>query len=249
MCLLAGATAAAEEISAARYVEPSRAYGHFALGSPHEYAAIAVDTDRGRTLRFALPAGDVFEDIAPRPLRLARGDPPQLLTVASNGSGGSRLVLLELRPGGIAVAAQSAPIGTPMRWLNPVGAADLDGDGEKEIAAVITPHIGGILKVYRRHGTMLAEIAALPGFSNHVYGSTTQDLSLALDIGGHARLVVPDASRRVLRIIALEGDKLVETGRCLLDAPITGGLRQEARQLAWMQGSGRVTRDPTLCKP
>ena len=37
-----------------------------------------------------------------------------------------------------------------MRWLNPVGVPDLDGEERAEIAAVITPHIGGTLKVYRR---------------------------------------------------------------------------------------------------
>ncbi|PMR68583.1 hypothetical protein CR158_22340 [Halomonas heilongjiangensis] len=40
----------------------------------------------------------------------------------------------------------------PNRWLNPVGVADLSGNGEAEIAAVTTPHIGGVLRVYRRSG-------------------------------------------------------------------------------------------------
>jgi hypothetical protein len=69
--------------------------------------------------------------------------------------------------------AQSAPIGAPNRWLNPVGVADLDGDGVAEIAAVTTPHIGGVLRIYRRTGEVLAEVTSLAGFSNHEYGLRT----------------------------------------------------------------------------
>lgn len=35
-------------------------------------------------------------------------------------------------------------------------------------------------------------------------------------------MLVPDMPRRSVRVIALEGDRLVETGNCELDAPITG---------------------------
>ena len=36
-------------------------------------------------------------------------------------------------------------IGTPRRWLAPVGVADLDGDGRAEIAYVETPHRDKVL--------------------------------------------------------------------------------------------------------
>lgn len=121
--------------------------------------------------------------------------------------------------------AQSPAIGTPMRWLNPVGVADLDGDGQAEIAAVITPHIGGTLKVYRRVGDKLFEISALTGFSNHVYGSPQLAMSAPVSIGGRMYLLVPDAARLLLRVIALEGGRLVEVRRCALSASLTGALR------------------------
>jgi hypothetical protein len=111
-----------------------------------------------------------------------------------------------------------------MRWLNPVGVADLDGDGRTEIAAVITPHIGGTLKVYRQNGGALIEIAALPGFSNHVYRSSELALSMPVSIDGRMHLLVPDITRRQLRIIALNDNALMEVGRCTLAAPITDAI-------------------------
>ena len=222
--LLASAAAGAERIVGASYAEPVERYGHFALGRPHEYARLAATTDAGRRLEFRLPDDEVFEDVAPRVVRFAAGEAPEILAIVSARGAGSRLVTLRLVDGRLDIGAQSAAIGTPMRWLNPVGVADLDGDGRAEIAAVVTPHIGGTLKVYRRHGRRLVEVAALAGFSNHVYGTAEQALSMPTSIFGTTRLLVPDASRRHLRVVALRDGRLVETGRCPLAEPLTGPL-------------------------
>lgn len=220
-----GSDVGAETITDARYAAPVDRYGHFALGRPHEYARLTATTSTGRKLALHLPENEVFEDLAPRFVRLAAGEPEEILAVVSRRDNGARLVMIRLSSDGLAISAQSPAIGTPMRWLNPVGVADLDGDGHSEIAAVITPHIGGTLKVYRRRGADLVEIAALAGFSNHVYGSPELVLSAPAPIAGRMRLLVPDARRLNLRIIALEGGRLVEIGRCALSTPITGSLR------------------------
>lgn len=225
--------ARAETITQARYAEPVERYGHFAPGRPHEYARLTVVTDDARTLGFELPPDEVFEDIAPRLVNLSTGAPPQLLAIISSRQGGARLALIQLRDGVLAIDAQSRPIGTPMRWLNPVGVVDLDGDGEAEIAAVITPHLGGPLKVYRRvyrrvtrqGGAELVEIASLAGFSNHLYGSSELALSIPLTVAGAMRLVVPDATRTHLRVVGMLRGRLVETARCALTAPINGAIR------------------------
>ena len=49
-------------------------------------------------------------------------------------------MLLRQEGSALVPAAQSEPIGSAMRWMNPVAVADLDGYGQLEIAAVITPH-------------------------------------------------------------------------------------------------------------
>lgn len=215
----------AETITQAQYRNPVHRYGHFALGQPHEYSRLVVTTDTGHSLELRLPEFEVFEDFEPRLVRLMPGEPEEILSIVSSNESGSRLVLIKISDGRLRISAQSRPIGTPMRWLNPVAVTDLDGDGRAEIAAVITPHIGGTLKVYRRAGSDLVEVAALAGFSNHVYGSPELRLSSPVLIADRMHLLVPDATRRYLRIIAFTGDSLMEMGRCELRQPVTGPVR------------------------
>lgn len=216
---------AAATIVDAQYVAPTERYGHFALGRPHEYARLQATTSNGQELELQLPDDEVFEDLAPRRVKLAPDEPDELLVIISRRGQGSRLALIRVSGDRLTISAQSAAIGTPMRWLNPVGVADLDGDGRSEIAAVITPHIGGFLKIYRRKDAELIEVAALAGFSNHVYGSTELALSTAVLIEDRMYLLVPDTTRRHLRIVALQSGRLAEAGRCTLAAPITGAIK------------------------
>lgn len=212
----------AERIVTAGYADPVERYGHFAPGRPYEYARVEVRTAAGAKRVLALPETEVFEDVAPRLVRLAAGEPVQLLAVISHRDRGAALALLGLDKGRLTVVARSNPIGTPMRWLNPVAVADLDGDGIAEIAAVITPHIGGTLKIYHRTGDKLDEIAALGDFSNHVYGSAELGLSALLVDHNGTRLLVPNGNRTHLRVIEFKAGSLRETGRCSLMEPISG---------------------------
>jgi hypothetical protein len=218
-------TAHAESIISAQYTTAVTRYGHFALGRPHEYARISVVTDKGRKLELQLPEDQVFEDRTPRLARLAEGEPTEVLTIVSRRYDGSRLVMLRVEDGGLQISAESPATGTPNRWMNPVGVADLDGDGRSEIAAVTTPHIGGTLRVYQRRGQQLVEVASLAGFSNHVNGTLELGLSRPVVIDGRTLLLVPDAARQALRIAALEGGKLVEVGRCAVPAPVTDAIK------------------------
>jgi hypothetical protein len=241
--------AAAEAIVGAWYAEPVERYGHFALGRPHEYARLVATTSSGRRLTLDLPENEVFEDLVPRLVTLAPTEVQLILTIVSRRSSGARLALVGLQDGKLAFGAQSAAIGTPRRWLNPVGVADLDGDGRTEIAAVITPHIGGPLKVYRLAGRDLVEIAALPGFSNHVYGTTELALSMPMPLGGGMRLLVPDATRMSLRIVELRKGNLVETASCAMSAEIIGPVEQVSPgRIAIGLVSGRQVMAPGDCR-
>lgn len=217
--------AIAESIARAQYEMPTQRYGHFALGQPHEYARLAVVTNTGRRLVFELPEDEVFEDLTPRLVRLAANEPVELLTIVSQRQTGARLVLIRLNGDRLESSAESPAVGTPMRWLNPVGVVDLDGDGRAELASVTTPHLGGTLRVYRREGARLVEIAAMGGFSNHVYGSPELGLAAYQTVAERVRLLVPDNSRTQLRVIDFNSGRLAEVGRCALPAPVTGAIK------------------------
>lgn len=243
-----GSATVVESVASAHYTNPVDRYQHFALGKPHEYASLAAVTRSGRTLTLHLPTDEVFEDLAPRRVQLSENEPDGLLAIVSQRDRGARLVLIQPHGDRLVISAQSPAIGTPNRWLNPVGVADLDGDGQAEIAAVITPHIGGTLKVYRKSGHDLVEIASLRGFSNHIYGSPELDLSTFLPIDGRMHLLVPDTSRRQLRIIAMKNDRLVEVGSCVLSAPITGAIKPiSAREASVITATGQQIITPGDC--
>lgn len=222
--LLFATGAHAETIASARYATPVDRYGHYALGTPHEYAHLTATTHTGRKVTFQLPEDEVFEDIVPRLVKLAESEPAEILTIVSQRNSGARLVLFGLRDDRLVMSAQSTAIGIPNRWLNPVGVSDLDGDGQAEIAAVITPHIGGTLKIYRKNGAELDEVAALYGFSNHAYASPEYALSTPVTLAGKPYLAVPDTARLQLKIMALVGNRLMEARRCTLNSPITGAI-------------------------
>ena len=237
----------AESIHTAAYRNPTERYGHFALGRPHEYAALVVRTDTGQTHTWGLAEDEVFEDLTPRLVRFSSGGPVELLTIVSSRSVGSRLVVFGFANDRLSMLSQSKPVGAPMRWLNPVGVADLDGDGVPEVAAVVTPHVGGILTVYQRRGQDLVALAELPGFFNHRYGSPELAMSAALNWGGSMRLLVPDIDRTTLRVIALRGGALTEQGQCVLRAPMTGTMRVQGDHVVVQTGAGLQSVAPKDC--
>ena len=81
--------------------------------------------------------------------------------------------------------------------------SDSDGDGRNEIAAVVTPHLGAVLKLYEWQGDRLVEDHRADGFSNHAIGSPEQGLADIADMNGDGLpdLIIPDAARRNLRIV------------------------------------------------
>ena len=66
--------------------------------------------------------------------------------------------------------AETPHIGQSNRWLAPLGAADLDGDGHVEIAYIDRPHLAKTLRVWRFHDGKLVPVADLPGLTNHRIG-------------------------------------------------------------------------------
>lgn len=164
--LALGPVAASAQIIAADYVQPTTRYDHGVLGDAVEWGGLRLRLADGREVTHSLPDALVFEDIAPRLADLDGDGAPEVIVVESALTQGARLAIW-----GAAGRITATPhIGMRNRWLAPVGAADLDGDGQVEIAYVDRPHLARVLRVWRYEAGRLTEVAAVEGFSNHRIG-------------------------------------------------------------------------------
>ena len=176
LAFLAGAAAAtAQQVVSAEFERPVSRYGHNVLGDEGEYDTLAVTLSDGRQMRFRIPAPLVFEDLAPRLWDMDRDGAPEVVTVESDARLGARLTFWRVTPDGFARLAATPHIGTRFRWLAPIGAADLDGDGSIEFAYVDRPHLARVLRIWRYEtdaagGVTLTEIASAPELTNHRIG-------------------------------------------------------------------------------
>ncbi|MGG7567129.1 VCBS repeat-containing protein [Rhodovulum sp. DZ06] len=198
--------------AAACYGGAVRRYGHDVLGPTPEWSRILLRFSSGETAFAELPAPAVFEDLAPRPLPLPDGR-LALVAVESAPGVGARLALwvLERAANGtprLARLAAAPPIGRGFRWLAPAGWGDLDGDGAVEIAWVETPHLRGILRVFRLQGDALVPVAARAGFSNHRIGEDRIAGAVA-PCGDGAALILPDLSHERVMRVRLRNDSLI----------------------------------------
>lgn len=157
---------ASAKIVRAHFEVPTKRYPHAVLGDAIEYAALVIETSSGEVLRTDLTNDLVFEDIKPRLWDVTGDGLPEVVVVESHQSFGARLAIWN-ETGRLATTPY---IGTRFRWLAPVGAADLDGDGLIEIAYVDRPHLAKTLRVWRYQSGTLHEVAALQGVTNHKIG-------------------------------------------------------------------------------
>ena len=158
----------------ARYGAPTGRYDHGVLGDGLEWGTLVLRVDKCwqcdttrqiETFTIRLPENRVFEDIAPRLISGPDGT-PVVMVVESDLQLGARLAIYTET--GLVTATPF--IGRAYRWLAPVGAADMDGDGVLEVAYIDRPHLAMTLRVWRLTDDGLVEVAALPGLSNHQIG-------------------------------------------------------------------------------
>ena len=166
LCLVAIGNAAASDIVSARYRDPTTRYDHGILGDAVEYGGLEMLLGDGRRLRLSLPENRVFEDISPRLVDLDGDGAPEIIAVESSLTKGARLSIY----GEKGMIAATPFIGRPHRWLAPLGAADLDGDGAVELAYIDRPHLVRTLRVWRFKEGRLQPVATLSGLTNHQIG-------------------------------------------------------------------------------
>ncbi len=206
---------------------PTRRYDHAVLGDDIEASAVVAIDDLRRRHRFALPADKVFEDRLARVVDMDGDGQNEIVVVRSDLDLGAALVVLGLVDGELRLLAETPPIGLAHRWLNPAGFGDFDGDGRREVAIVVTPHIGGSLQIYEFTRAGMRREGSAPGFSNHVMGSRELGLSAVLDADGDGidDLALPSADRRAIRIVGFSGGNFREIARVAHESRIVTAVR------------------------
>ena len=195
---------------------PTARYPHAALGSSTHAGSVHVLLPTQGKLQevvYQLPLNRVFEDLTLRLADIDQDGRDELIVIEADALRGASVVVLGLEDAAntpsdkkLVEKARSPPAGSTFRWLNPVGVADFDGDGKLDIAAVITPHIGGVLTLYHYRPPQLVPYAKVMDTSNHLMGSPEQQLSVVLQLPGkRPTIIVPDMSLKALHALRWVG--------------------------------------------
>ncbi len=203
--LALAASPAAAEITSARYTDPTTRYAHGVLGDAIEHETLEVTLSTGQTARVHWPDTVVFEDTEPRVIDVTGDNTPEVIVVEAHQDFGARLSIYGLADGTLTRLAETPFIGRTNRWLAPVGAADLDGDGAIEVAYIDRPHLAKTLRVWRFSEGTLTEVATLAGLTNHRIGE--RDIAGGIrDCGQGPEMIVADAGwDQVMSVRMIDG--------------------------------------------
>jgi hypothetical protein len=179
-----------------------------------------------------LEAPFVFEDIGLRPVERADAQGSSGLLTVRSGPDGGQLALVTADPAEprrLRVAALGETVGGFHRWLAPTTQG-------RHWMAVHTPHIGGVLHVYRHEDQRLTRRRLQSAVSTHVIGSRETDLSVWL----RGQLVLPTQDGRRLRVLNPASD-WSETHSVALPARLTMATAlAESPALAALLADGQV---------
>ncbi len=199
---------AADQLVSAEFAEPTSRYGHAVLGDVKEWGALRLrvsacsdcDSTSVREVVVRLPESRVFEDLEPRIVALNAASARAAMVVESDALLGARLALYNAD----GLIAATPFIGTRYRWLAPIGAADLDGDGVVEFAYIDRPHLAKTLRVWRLVDGSLIEVASARGYSNHRIGWDYIEGGLR-DCGDGVEMVVASGDWRDVTVLRFDG--------------------------------------------
>jgi len=206
-----GTSLAFSDVLRAEYGAPTARYGHDVLGPNAEWGSLVLSIDRcpgcarldRNEVTITLPDTRVFEDLAPRVVDLDGDGLHEVVVIESDASKGARLAIYDAH--GFVTATPF--IGTSYRWLAPLGAADLDGDGAMELAYIDRPHLAKTLRVWRYQDRSLSEVASLPGLTNHKIGQAFISGGIR-ECGSGFEIITADARWSHVMATTLTGGRL-----------------------------------------
>ncbi|WP_370229043.1 FG-GAP repeat domain-containing protein [Cognatishimia sp.] len=200
LALVASLSVAQAEVISARYADPTDRYAHGVLGDAIEWGTLELRIKNKPRLRIILPETRVFEDLEPRLFDVDLDGDLEVIVIESNATQGARLAIYDEN----GFVAANPYIGTRNRWLAPVGAADLDGDGKVEIAYIDRPHLAKTLRIWRFENGALSEVAQKAGLTNHRIGQDFISSGIR-DCGAGPEMVTADANWRSVVISRFDG--------------------------------------------
>jgi FG-GAP-like repeat len=203
------ATRGSRDVAWAWLASPTARYPHSSMGSPLHPSSLHALSREGQVYSLTLPKQRVLEDLEPRLVDLDGDGLDEIIVIEADSERGAALVSYGLRASSgkmqLQELARASFLGLPFRWLNPVGFADFDGDGKMDIASVTTPHIGGVLTLYRYAPPRIEPYAKVTDVSNHQMGDPNLQMHAVLSLPGtRPTVVVPDMTRRALHALRWE---------------------------------------------
>lgn len=199
-CVFPASQSVAQSITSATYNDPTTRYAHGILGDAIEHGTLLIQQSDGRAVSMSLPKSDVFEDTAPRLSDVDGDGNDEVIVVQSNQRLGAKLAIYDE----VGLVADIPYIGRANRWLAPLGAADLDGDGAVEVAYIDRPHLAKTLRIWRFEMGALTHVADLAGYTNHRIGE--RDIAGGIrTCNGMPEMIVATADWSQLVAITFDG--------------------------------------------
>ncbi len=196
------------------FSQPTGRYDHGILGDAVEWGALTYvrqgSAAHGPYIyeEITLPETRVFEDIAPRLVDLDADGSLEIIVVETDLDKGAQLAIYGLDDDLQLKKITATPhIGQAHRWLAPIGAADLDGDGHMEIAYIDRPHLAKLLKIWRYADGKLTLVAEQGGLTNHKIGENYISGGIR-DCGAGPQLITASADWRRIVAVAFDGKSI-----------------------------------------
>lgn len=162
------------DITRAWYDKDTDIYGHRIMGDISEHLRLNAELSDGTVLHLDLAAGGVpshvFEDMEPRLADMNGDGVTDLVVVETDVTAGAALAIYTQKNGTLVKLAETPHIGTPNRWLAPIGVGDFNDDGKMDVGYIDRPHLARMLRVWSYDAGKLTEIGRARRLTNHRIG-------------------------------------------------------------------------------